>query len=166
LKSTVPGLVFGAGQSRFVAVGAFQSTAGGAFQLIATNDLPVGSCCSGATCTPTDQLRCAGAFTVGAACTPNPCGGACCTGAHCTLTVSASCTGSFQGLGSACGPSGNPTTCCPANFNGLGGLSVQDIFDFLAAYFGGAAGADFNHSGATSVQDIFDFLSAYFAGCA
>jgi hypothetical protein len=42
---------------------------------------------------------------------------------------------------------------------------VQDIFDFLTAYFAGDLRADFNHSGAISVQDIFDFLAAYFAGC-
>jgi len=55
---------------------------------------------------------------------------------------------------------------CPPDVNGSGELSVQDIFDFLAAYFAGTAAADFNQSGAATVQDIFDFLAAYFAGCA
>ncbi len=55
---------------------------------------------------------------------------------------------------------------CPADFNGVGGLSVQDVFDFLAAYFDGSPTADFNASGTVTVQDIFDFLAAYFAGCA
>ena len=54
---------------------------------------------------------------------------------------------------------------CAADFDCSGAASVQDIFDFLAAYFGNNPRADFNHSGAISVQDIFDFLSAYFAGC-
>jgi hypothetical protein len=76
------------------------------------------------------------------------------------------------------------TVTCPADFNGAGGVSVQDIFDFLAAYFTGfpsgdfngsgttcnAAGnntmpcckADYNQSGSVTVQDIFDFLSGYF----
>lgn len=54
---------------------------------------------------------------------------------------------------------------CPADFNGSGAVSVQDIFDFLAAYFTPDTRADFNASGAISVQDIFDFLAAYFAGC-
>jgi hypothetical protein len=63
---------------------------------------------------------------------------------------------------------------CRPDFNGSGTISVQDIFDFLAAYFAGCtvpgappcyASADFNGSGAISVQDIFDFLAAYFAGC-
>ncbi|MFN7021096.1 MAG: GC-type dockerin domain-anchored protein [Phycisphaerales bacterium] len=56
---------------------------------------------------------------------------------------------------------------CPADFNNSGGApTVQDIFDFLAAYFNNGPGADFNGSCVVSVQDIFDFLAAYFAGCA
>ncbi len=54
---------------------------------------------------------------------------------------------------------------CPADFNASGQRSVQDIFDFLAAYFGADPAADFNRSGAVSVQDIFDFLAAYFGPC-
>jgi hypothetical protein len=52
---------------------------------------------------------------------------------------------------------------CAADFNG-GGLAVQDIFDFLNAWFAGAPSADFN-GGGLAVQDIFDFLNAWFAGC-
>jgi glucose/arabinose dehydrogenase len=55
---------------------------------------------------------------------------------------------------------------CPADFNADGTVSVQDIFDFLAAYFGGLASADFNGVGGVTVQDIFDFLAAYFSPCA
>ncbi len=57
-------------------------------------------------------------------------------------------------------------TECRADFNCSGARSVQDIFDFLEAYFSGDPRADFNNSSQTSVQDIFDFLEAYFAGCA
>ena len=57
------------------------------------------------------------------------------------------------------------TVRCPADFNGVGGLTVQDIFDFLSAWFSGDPRADFNGSGSITVQDIFDFLSAWFAGC-
>jgi hypothetical protein len=97
---------------------------------------------------------------------PPPPPGACCAQTHCTIADdAASCVGQFMGAATACGPSQNPTTCCPANFNHTSGVSVQDIFDFLAAYFSGAAGGDFNGNGLVSVQDIFDFLSAYFAGC-
>ncbi len=48
------------------------------------------------------------------------------------------------------------------DFNLDGTVSVQDIFDFLAAYFGGIG--DWNGDGVTSVQDIFDFLSDFFGG--
>lgn len=54
---------------------------------------------------------------------------------------------------------------CVADFNCSGSLSVQDVFDFLGAYFAGDSRADFNTSGTVTVQDIFDFLNAYFAGC-
>jgi hypothetical protein len=56
-------------------------------------------------------------------------------------------------------------TGCGADANGDGALSVQDIFDFLGAWFAGQPSADFNGTGGLSVQDIFDFLGAWFAGC-
>jgi len=58
-----------------------------------------------------------------------------------------------------------PVTVCPADINGSGAVSVQDIFDFLAYWFAGYLRADINGSGAVSVQDIFDFLAHWFAGC-
>lgn len=58
-----------------------------------------------------------------------------------------------------------PAPICPADFNDSGSVTVQDIFDFLAAYFGNDPAADFNGVGGVSVQDIFDYLAAYFAGC-
>lgn len=54
---------------------------------------------------------------------------------------------------------------CIADFNGQGGISVQDVFDMLAAYFSGDPHADINASADLTVQDIFAFLAAYFAGC-
>jgi hypothetical protein len=59
----------------------------------------------------------------------------------------------------------NPCATCIADFNHVGGVTVQDIFDFLAAYFTQNPSADVNHVGGITVQDIFDFLAAYFAGC-
>ncbi len=58
-----------------------------------------------------------------------------------------------------------PPAACPADFNQSGAVTVQDIFDFLAAYFSSDPAADFNQSGSVTVQDIFDFLAAYFTGC-
>lgn len=54
---------------------------------------------------------------------------------------------------------------CPADSNSDGSISVQDLFDFLAAYFSGFPAADVNGSQTLTVQDIFDFLTAYFTGC-
>ncbi len=54
---------------------------------------------------------------------------------------------------------------CRGDFNNSGSVSVQDIFDFLGAYFAVDARADFNGDGAVSLQDVLDFLGAYFAGC-
>ncbi|MCC6321829.1 MAG: right-handed parallel beta-helix repeat-containing protein [Phycisphaerales bacterium] len=54
---------------------------------------------------------------------------------------------------------------CPGDFNASGGVTVQDIFDFLNAYFSHSPAADINNSGGLSVQDVFDFLEAYFDGC-
>lgn len=54
---------------------------------------------------------------------------------------------------------------CRADINCAGGVSVQDIFDFLAIWFAGDPRADFNATGGISVQDIFDFLASWFQGC-
>jgi hypothetical protein len=132
---------------------------------------PVGACCRSSACTVEVEVCCDnGVFQgAGTACAPGACVGACCDGAACTLTDGAACAaggGIYHGNGTSCGTDpGNLTTCCPANFNGVGGVSVQDIFDFLSAYFAGQFTADFNHSMSITVQDIFDFLAAYFAGC-
>jgi len=101
------------------------------------------------------------------ACT-QPTTGACCVGSSCGVAAAASCTGPntrYAGNGSACNTPGNGTTpCCKADFNQSGQTTVQDIFDFLAAYFAGDPAADIG-GGGLSVQDIFDFLAAYFTGC-
>ena len=64
------------------------------------------------------------------------------------------------------GTLGNPAAPpCPADFNGQNGITVQDIFDFLSAWFANDARADFNGQNGITVQDIFDFLAAWFQGC-
>lgn len=83
----------------------------------------------------------------GTTCSPNTCPppvmpGACCnpeTGA-CVVTMSSTCGplgGSYQGDGSSCSPNPCQVTSCAADFNNSGNVSVQDIFDFLSAYFAG-----------------------------
>ncbi|MCC6320542.1 MAG: hypothetical protein IT438_03795 [Phycisphaerales bacterium] len=104
--------------------------------------------------------------------------GACCEGSICTLKTAANCAGPstrFAGAGVACNsyPSDVVSPCCLADFNKNAtgaAVSVQDLFDFLTAYFAGDVRANINGSvGAgeptLSVQDIFDFLAAYFSGC-
>lgn len=54
---------------------------------------------------------------------------------------------------------------CEADFNGVDGVSVQDIFQFLTAYFAGDPRTDFDGDGVRAPADIFAFLNAYFAGC-
>ena len=56
---------------------------------------------------------------------------------------------------------------CYADYNKVGGISVQDIFDFLADWFAGSAFANTGGNGTPgplSVQNIFDFLADWFAG--
>ncbi len=92
--------------------------------------------------------------------------GACCSGTSCSLTLAAGCSASFVPAVSSCGTAQNPVACCRVNVNQMNGVSVQDIFDFLAAWFGGnIAVANFNADCCITVQDLFDFLGAYFAGC-
>jgi hypothetical protein len=62
-----------------------------------------------------------------------------------------------------CGP--GALGLCQADFNRQGGLNVQDIFDFLAAWNAADRRADYNIDAAITVQDIFDFLAAWNTGC-
>jgi hypothetical protein len=55
---------------------------------------------------------------------------------------------------------GGTRVLCPCDWNHAGGTTLQDLFDFLTAYFGGAA--DFNGVDGTTIQDIFDYLLCYF----
>lgn len=81
-----------------------------------------------------------------------------------TLTVTNSC-GSTESIPVAFG-SGASLTYCPADINHSCSVTVQDIFDFLDAWFAGdLQRADFDSNGTIAVQDIFDFLAAWFAGC-
>ncbi|MCC6322548.1 MAG: hypothetical protein IT438_14060 [Phycisphaerales bacterium] len=59
----------------------------------------------------------------------------------------------------------NLTTFCASDFNRSGSTTIQDLFDFLGAFFGQDPLADINSNGLISVQDVFDYLAAYFSGC-
>lgn len=126
---------------------------------------------SGADCANTG-----GTFTAGQVCDPNPCGaatGACCCGSTCRIASSAACVGlntAYAGDNTACNAPGNTTTpCCFADFNHFLGanspqVTVQDVFDFLGAFFSNDACGDINGTGLPlTVQDVFDYLSAFFS---
>jgi hypothetical protein len=132
-----------------------------------------GACCTPATgaCALMIQVSCTGsnAWDGAGSCSPNPCPqpafGACCNGTSCSTTVQTGCAGVFQGVAIACGPMGNPTICCPANFDQINGLTVQDIFGFLGHWFDGDPRCDSDGDGSLTVGDIFAFLNAWFSGC-
>jgi hypothetical protein len=129
-----------------------------------------GRCCvETGSCSLTLQATCTGASVWSAAqtCDPNPCPqpGACCTGSHCVVGFATACTGQYHGDNSVCGTPGNPTTCCVANFDGINGVAVQDIFAYLSAWFAGDPRADVNGTPGLSVYDIFAFLQIWFTGC-
>jgi hypothetical protein len=132
---------------------------------------PTGSCCrSTGACVVTLGDDCLnGTYIGGGICAGVSCAleGACCHGTECTITSGTACGsggGTYRGDGVACGGAANPVACCAANFDGIGGLGVQDIFAFLNAWFVGDPRADFS-GGGLGVQDIFDFLAAWFVGC-
>lgn len=49
-----------------------------------------------------------------------------------------------------------------SDWNADASISMQDLFDFLADYFGGQG--DYTGEGVTSIEDVFAFLADWFAG--
>ncbi len=43
-------------------------------------------------------------------------------------------------------------------------MDINDIFQFLNAWFAGSPSSDFN-GGGVDINDIFDYLNAWFVGC-
>lgn len=159
-----------------VVVAAQCTGAGASYQGAGTSCTPsdcAGACCTVATgvCTTLTRIECEAltgtSFTPGLTCSPIVCRrvGACCIGTMCSVGFEPDCTGLFQGQATACGPTGNPTTCCPANIDVVGGVTVQDIFGFLFFYFQADPRADFNVDGTVDLSDLFGFLNAWFVGC-
>ena len=73
--------------------------------------------------------------------------------------------GEFYSFGAATSRSIVRWHTCLADANCDGAATLQDIFDFLAAWFSQSASADINTDGAVTLQDLFDFLGFWFAGC-
>ncbi len=139
--------------------------------------VPPGACCVGSECSIRIQFSCTaldGTWTLGGTCASTPCtapiSGACCRGVLCSITTPAACTGTNTTFNGAplCNPSGNNSSpCCRADFNHVNGLSIQDIFDYLNAWFAGSLTTDTENNGAgpLTIQSIFNFLNLWFAGC-
>ncbi len=181
VNSRIASVTLTAGQTYYIGVAGYNGGTG-AFTAVVNFVNTVGSCCAGPTCTRTDAVNCvSGTYTDGALCSPNPCGaaGICCRGSTCTTTFASAgaCSGSLIGgqtagasfpSGASCNTGGSNTTpCCYADYNKANGISVSDIFDFLADWFAGSPFANTGGNGspaALQVQNIFDFLSAWFAG--
>ncbi len=144
---------------------------------VSTNHL--GACCMGAFCIAgVMQAGCAleGGVYMGdnTVCSPNPCQaqltGACCTSTGCSVLTPEACAaaaGSYKGHSAPCvgWSTGNPITCCIANFNQVNGVTVQDIYDYLIAWFNAAPSTDVNGMNGVTVQDIFDYLTLWLQGC-
>lgn len=137
-----------------------------------------GACCRIETgeCSLSDSSACSGIgmwfIGTGSSC-PNPAClpplGICCRGTTCAQSIQGDCTGAntlWSPVQTPCDPSSTVTPCCRADFNKAGGISVQDIFDFLAAWFAGSPDANItaNGAGSPTAQSIFDFLAAWFRG--
>jgi hypothetical protein len=161
----------------------FQTACSGVFSAAGScspNPCPQpGTCCDASgSCSFVLQAACSGVFSAAGSCTPNPCPqpGVCCRGATCntSITSAGACTasgtaGAFFATGAAACNSGavSNSPCCYANYNKINGVTIQDIFDFLADWFAGnpyaRVGSD-GTPGAATIQNIFDFLSNWFAG--
>ena len=148
--------------------------------------LPTGACCAtnGFCLASQTQQACINVgFTWqggGTVCSPNPCQqqqqGVCCRGTTCATGVAqGSCTSPASGVGAlfvsasaACNSTGvNNAPCCYADFNKANGIAVQDIFDYLNAWFSASPYCKIGGNGTATpiVQDIFGFLNAWFTGC-
>jgi ELWxxDGT repeat protein len=97
----------------------------------------------------------------------------CCRGSTCAVIPGADCTvpaGPVVGVAvspaSSCAVQNSATAgCCVADFNKLGGVTIDDIFIYLNAWFASSDFANVGAPGTPNIDDIFIFLNAWFAGC-
>lgn len=140
--SRLPTALLISGQNYYIRVAGFNGATGN-FNLVVN---ATGVCCRGTTCTTTlyTPLSCA---------------------AVATSTVQTR----FVNAVTNCNPTASATfPCCYSDFNHNNTIEVQDIFDYLNAWFAGSPYTRIGGDGVlpTRVQDIFDFLNLWFnQGC-
>lgn len=54
---------------------------------------------------------------------------------------------------------------CLADFNGVDGINLADLFDYLNAWFSGSASANIDGIPGVTTSDLFAFLNAWFQRC-
>lgn len=137
------------------------------------------ACCFETECAVMSLAQCAaanGTYTPSSAtCSPTACGGAvnefCCRGTTCNSVTAGSCTGQVAGSNSlvlaACGAGNSSATCCFADYNHAGGVTIDDLFLYLNAYFTGSPFANFGGDTIANptIDDLFLYINAYFTGC-
>lgn len=57
------------------------------------------------------------------------------------------------------------TAPCRADFNGSGGVTIDDLFLYFNAYFQGFQTADFDGVNGVAIDDLFLYINAWFVGC-
>jgi uncharacterized repeat protein (TIGR01451 family) len=139
-----------------------------------------GTCCIAGACTfVNDASACVGGvFTANQTCLPvNPCPVVstvvCCRGSTCEVILPVDCTpvaspvvGAVVSPAASCGVQNSATLgCCFADFNKAGGVTIDDIFIYLNAWFASSEYSNVGAPGTPNIDDIFIFLNAWFAGC-
>lgn len=143
----------------------------GSAQVILTLTPTTGGCCQpNGSCVVTTDTSCGtGVWLSGSTCNPNICpppSGACCSSAGCTVETQSDCNtipGDWRGVGTNCDAPAQ--TCCFADFNRESGVTVQDIFDYLEAWFTLDPAANYDGAPGVTLQDLFTFLDYWFTGC-
>ncbi|MFZ4576717.1 MAG: GC-type dockerin domain-anchored protein, partial [Phycisphaerales bacterium] len=79
----------------------------------------------------------------------------------CNVDNACSPTGITVGLGGAV----EVSACCPADFNGDGGVDGDDVIGFFQLWDSGDPGADFNRDGGVDGDDVIGFFERWDAGC-
>lgn len=139
---------------------------------------PTGACCAPiGSCSVVARTACVAPSTYrghDTACSLGPCPiltGACCRGVTCAVVAnSAACTGAntrYVASQNLCNAGTNSTTpCCRADFNKTGGITIQDVFGYLTAWFAASPSADYDTNGANppTIQSLTSYLAAWFAG--